>query len=171
MTEPLYPETSANPFELAIPVSDRVQIKSVFVIESRIKRGDDEQFTRGGFGLKYHHEVKRHDVDQDASQIRLQLSFSVITTKDGEPEAEPLLLIETTLALVYSLDSFDGIDEQNVRAFAETNGVYNAWPYWREFVQSATVRMGLPALVPPVFRFDRQASEPSTQVTNDPSEG
>ncbi len=37
--------------------------------------------------------------------------------------------------------------------FASLNGVFNAWPYFREFLQSATTRMGLPQFVLPVFRI------------------
>jgi len=42
-------------------------------------------------------------------------------------------------------------------AFARTNGIYNAWPYWREFVQNMIARMNLPPLVIPVFRLFGQA--------------
>ena len=37
-------------------------------------------------------------------------------------------------------------------AFGALNGVFNAWPYCREFVQSMSTRMGLPALTIPVHR-------------------
>jgi hypothetical protein len=40
---------------------------------------------------------------------------------------------------------------QDVRAFAEFNATFNAWPFWREFVQSMTARMGLPAVVVPLL--------------------
>jgi preprotein translocase subunit SecB len=52
--------------------------------------------------------------------------------------------------------SLEGLTEAHLDAFAKTNAVFNAWPYWREFVQSTTVRMGLPPLVTPVFRFPTQ---------------
>jgi hypothetical protein len=45
--------------------------------------------------------------------------------------------------------------------FAGLNGVFNAWPYFREFLQSATTRMGIPQFVLPVFRV-RKAPEPRT---------
>ncbi len=170
MIETPSPDTPVNPLELAIPVSDRVQIKNVLIIESRTKRGEDERFTAGGFGLKYHQTVEKVDADQDTLQISVRLTFSVVTTMDGEPEPDPTLLIDATLVLVYSLDSLDGLEDQNFQAFALTNGVYNAWPYWREFVQSATVRMGLPALVPPVFRFSRPSSPPTPVKVEEPAD-
>jgi len=39
----------------------------------------------------------------------------------------------------------------DVVAFATFNATFNAWPYWREFVQSMTSRMGLPSVVIPVL--------------------
>ncbi len=160
MTEATSSKNLINPFELAIPVSDRVQIKHISTTASRARRGETERFATGGFGLKYHQAVEGVSANHDTSQITVRLSFSVVTTKDGDPELDPLMQIDATFELVYSLESFEGIEDQNLQAFACTNGVYNAWPYWREFVQSTTTRMGLPALVPPVFRFPK-AHEPS----------
>jgi len=48
-----------------------------------------------------------------------------------------------------------------VRHFAETNGLYNAWPYWREFVQNTAARMSLPGLTVPVLRLGRSQPRPS----------
>jgi preprotein translocase subunit SecB len=31
------------------------------------------------------------------------------------------------------------------------NGIYNIWPYWREYVQTTTSRLGLPPLTLPVL--------------------
>ena len=36
--------------------------------------------------------------------------------------------------------------------FAKLNGTYNAWPYWRELVQSMTMRAGMSGITVPVFR-------------------
>ena len=159
MSETPSPTTRENLFDLAIPVADRVQILNVLVVESRCKRDDDERFNQGGIALRYHHGLKGVNSKPEASQITVNLLFSVTTTKDGIPEVDPFFFVECTISLVYSLDSFVDIDQEKLVAFALTNGVYNAWPYWREFVQSSTVRMGLPALVPPVFRFRHEPTE------------
>ncbi|TKJ41336.1 hypothetical protein CEE36_08450 [candidate division TA06 bacterium B3_TA06] len=39
--------------------------------------------------------------------------------------------------------------------FEKVNLPLNTWPYFREFVQNSTVRMGLPPLVLPVFQVFR----------------
>lgn len=40
--------------------------------------------------------------------------------------------------------------------------ILHAWPFWREFVQSMTVRMGLPALTVPVINVQALAEELQT---------
>jgi len=95
-------------------------------------------------------EVSTH---RDTGRIFVRPFFILATSKEGEPEAEPLFSIETSFVLIYTVESFDGLEEQNIHAFASTNGVYNAWPYWREFVQNTVSRMALPPTTLPVFRF------------------
>lgn len=47
-----------------------------------------------------------------------------------------------------------------ISAFARVNGVFNAWPYFREFVQSTSQKMDLPVIILPVYRVP-QAPRPS----------
>jgi preprotein translocase subunit SecB len=62
--------------------------------------------------------------------------------------------------LLYNIKSFEGLDEKAFMSFAELNGTYNAWPYWREFVQNITNRMQLPTLTIPVFRIQSSIPKP-----------
>ncbi len=75
-----------------------------------------------------------------------------------QAQEEPLVSIETSFEIRYGLPEGFHVDPQTLTTFAETNGVYNAWPYWREFVQSMFARMGLPPVVLPVLRV-REAME------------
>ncbi len=54
----------------------------------------------------------------------------------------------------YSLDKTVKASAAALDRFAATNGVFNLWPYWREFVQSMSTRMGLPPLTVPSFRVN-----------------
>ena len=69
-----------------------------------------------------------------------------------EAKEEPLVSIETSFELQYCLPEGLRVEPQTLTTFAETNGIYNAWPYWREFVQSTLARMGLPPVVLPLLR-------------------
>ena len=77
----------------------------------------------------------------------------------------PLLSIEVTVELHYRIPRIRDFSAQDLSKFANINGVYNAWPYWRELIQNLSLRMGLPPLVLPVFRIpQRQAEDLPRQV-------
>ena len=86
-------------------------------------------------------------------QITAFIMCKLSGTKQDEPPNEAVadsgtgLRLEAEFALRYRLNTGEPVDDNNVEAFAKMNGVYNAWPYWREFVQSSVARMGLPPLV------------------------
>lgn len=69
-----------------------------------------------------------------------------------QAKEEPLVSIETSFELQYRLPEGFRADPDTLTTFAQTNGIYNAWPYWREFVQSTFARMGLPPVVLPLLR-------------------
>lgn len=66
-----------------------------------------------------------------------------------------MLAIAVTYLLTYRMENVAGITKTHVKSFAETNAVFNAWPYFREYVQSTTLRMGLPPLTVPLLKLDR----------------
>lgn len=97
---------------------------------------------KGEFHQKRQPKEKRSDtVEQDllrmACAFRLEYAFNV---KGGPPADER--------------DSF-------FSAFANVNGMFNAWPYARELVHSTVARMGLPPMILPVYRV---ASETPRKV-------
>ena len=51
--------------------------------------------------------------------------------------------------------------------FFKINPVSNAWPYWREFVQSMSTRMGFPALTVPMLEIvPKKAAKRSRKVSS-----
>lgn len=71
---------------------------------------------------------------------------------------EPALEADVEIELRYGYPEGSDFRPAELEAFANLNGVFNAWPYFREFLQSATTRMGLPPFVLPVFRVRRAES-------------
>jgi preprotein translocase subunit SecB len=65
---------------------------------------------------------------------------------------EPALEAEVEIELRYGYPEGLDLRPDELQPFANLNGVFNAWPYFREFIQNATTRMGLPPFVLPVFR-------------------
>ena len=44
------------------------------------------------------------------------------------------------------------VSQELGQMFASRNGIFNAWPFFREFVQSTVARMGMPPLMIPLFK-------------------
>jgi hypothetical protein len=142
-------QSEAEIAEKAKHVSDRVQIIDIRLLESR---ADQKRFDEGlPRRMTQSIEVETH-LSRESSRLEVFPRFSlVVKRKDGSPE-DLLVRIEARFAITYAVQSLEELTEVNYEAFGQRNGVYNAWPYWREFVQSTTVRMGLPALTLPVYR-------------------
>jgi hypothetical protein len=140
----------------AAPVIERVKILSILLAESQIRRSPSADLRLPGLKT----EFLIHDVEvgsnADDGHIFVFLTFALRVSKptDGEEQAEAMVSIDAKYVLIYSADNHDGLDDEALGAFGATNGVYNAWPYWREFVQSCTLRMGLQGIVVPLFRPD-----------------
>jgi preprotein translocase subunit SecB len=135
--------------ELVRAVSDRVQILEVRLLESR---SEQKQFDVEVPG----HITTSIDVDTHFDSDNLRLSVYphlhlLVKQKNAAPQ-DYFLRIEARFVVTYQVRSDEGLNQSNYDAFAERNGIYNVWPYWREFVQSMTARMGLPPLTIPVFR-------------------
>lgn len=80
-----------------------------------------------------------------------------------QAKEEPLVSIETSFELQYRLPEGFRVGPDTLTTFAETNGIYNAWPYWREFVQSTFARMGLPPVVLPLLRAREVMEKPEAE--------
>ncbi len=90
--------------------------------------------------------------DLEAKQIVVLAQFRFQACRSDE---DVIAEVAGTLALRYSVEghSLRDFDAKLVQGFAETNGIYNAWPYWRETLQSMADRIGLHGVIAPLFRL------------------
>lgn len=72
-----------------------------------------------------------------------RISFSLDVQQLGSPPLH-FVSVKATIELSYRMTAKFENDELD--AFSRINGIYHAWPYWREFVQNSTARAGLPPL-------------------------
>lgn len=82
--------------------------------------------------------------DAEPKAICVQATF----TLDGRDA----LRIVATFEILYEYDASIEVTTEQMAVFGHLIGVNNAWPYWRELIQSMTSRMGLPSLTLPLFR-------------------
>lgn len=98
--------------------------------------------------------------------LRLEIAFRMAGSEDpvtGEvatkPEsANPALLIDCVYEVDYLLNEGFTPTEPQVKAFKDGNAIFNAWPYFREYLQNNLQRMGLPPLTAPFLRLQPKAS-------------
>ena len=133
-----------------------VQIENVRLVEGHCQtRIQPEDFTPSEFGATHGSKVLR-PIDQTGSFSVLARLTAEVTPKGvaGSPVNEaPLMRFLAIYELKYRVPSGEMFDEDSLRQFARTNALLNVWPYWREFVQTCTLRMGMPGFVLPVLRM------------------
>lgn len=85
--------------------------------------------------------------------------FLVLATMDArvvpdEGDGEPFVHVLVRFELRYRLREGFTATRSDLNEFARGNGIFNAWPYFREAIQTATARMDLPPVVLPLYRFE-----------------
>jgi hypothetical protein len=146
------PPDLPNPMELAAPISARVTIQGIMLVESNLRRTPDTLGTRSKLRVNIKVANVSYRIETESGKLIVLPTFELSAEREIDSEDPPFLSIRASFALEYTVESINDFGDENIRAFAETNGIFNAWPYWREYVQSTSARMGFPVMTIPVFR-------------------
>ena len=148
-------DESAVALQLAAALARRVQIDDIRLL--RMSAG--QNLRPGGLppNIKFESdaEFKLNEAD---SKIAVDVTFKLLASYNDSQLAEPSLMMAATFRVTYKISSLSGLSSFHYDAFSFMNGIYNAWPYWRELVHSSLSRMGLPPLQIPVFTTQNIAS-------------
>jgi hypothetical protein len=141
--------------KLAAQVSKHVQIEDVRLIQMSGRVYPQPSEAVGGTAhLEQTHKAKFRRTGADLS---IEVHFDLRGVhKDGDDKK--IFSLRAAFELTYRLDKEVLLSHAELLAFSHVNGLFNAWPYWREFVQNTAARMALPGLVVPVFRVPRAPS-------------
>jgi hypothetical protein len=135
--------------DLAMALVPRTKLEAVRLVGSTV--ASDMEKTGHAMEVQYGVDASSK-LDPATNKITVSTKFMTRAgTPSSEGQTDDVLRIEAEFRVVYSVDSMDGIEEKHVDAFGRMNGVYNVWPYWREYVQSTTVRLGFPPIVLPLL--------------------
>ena len=88
----------------------------------------------------------------------------MITSSECDPKRPPLKL-KVEYELKYKVPPDFKATKAEIGSFAKVNGVYNAWPYFREYVQTTLQKMNLPPLILPVYRIPPPPKKPAISST------
>ncbi|MFC1676573.1 hypothetical protein ACFL3G_05875 [Planctomycetota bacterium] len=138
---------NSKALDLALKISDRVNLIDAHLIDCKCEllefaSNEDNSFEVTGYtGYK---------IELEQNNIFVIVHFDLHTVNEDWKE---IARIGADFILAYKADSLDGLTEDNYLQFAKYNGVFNAWPYWREFVNSMAARLNLPPLTLNVYRY------------------
>ncbi len=85
-------------------------------------------------------------------ELRVVINFEFHTPSPFEEESSKRVDIRACVEVIYMANEDAEFDESDAEVFGRVNGIYNAWPYWREYVHTSLVRLGLPAFDLPLLR-------------------
>lgn len=144
-----------------------VQFKSVYLKSTNIRRGDgldSRAHNPNTWKLELARNVRyEFDAPSTILTVFVEVKGNVQdASAKGKAKAALVAEIQCEIAVEYFFNVTGGPKGDALApflaAFAQINGVFNAWPYIRETVQSLTTRMGLPPLTLAVFRVPEVAA-------------
>ena len=156
-----------------------VEIESVRLCEAHCRSAVHPSETANAINVKTSRESVVVKAPEDSGSLRIETTFTMevrsasdddrrLTPAPGSPPSRPpgpraalsdpppaklQAEIRGTFELAYELPHDETFSSEELQAFGQVNAVFNAWPYWRELVQTSLARMGMPPLTVPVFRL------------------
>lgn len=132
-------------------IAKRIQIQSVELLGAHFQRSDDgalpeaspsEAVPEIGIDVEW-------NLSDDGALLGCALTLGTFFEGDG-----PYDLV-ARFRILYAVEPGDPLDEADLEQFAHWNAVFNAWPYWREYLSSTLNRAQLPQFVAPVLPVPR----------------
>jgi hypothetical protein len=157
--------------EAAARVAQQFVLQEIFLVDAKISR---DPLIESPEALSLEHKCSTESLssDKDKKLVSILCNFRVAAF-NGEESSKLVMKIEASFCTSYSyvskpdihipddvdsilthleLDEIDSI-LTHLEYMMTINPISNAWPYWREFVQSMSTRMGFPALTVPLLEI------------------
>jgi hypothetical protein len=91
------------------------------------------------------------EISDDAVGVKMRFEF--LAPSPYQDEDKRRVEVTARIRVEYTRPNERGqFDRDDADVFARVNGIYNAWPYLREFVQTSLGRLGLPPFELPLLR-------------------
>lgn len=144
--------------EAAARVAQLFALQEIFLVDARISR---DPLIESPEALSLEHKCSTESLTSEKGKNLhfILCNFRVAAFSDKEP-SKLIMKIEASFCTSYVKKpdiSLPMEDDDSlltyVEYFATINPISDAWPYWREFVQSMSSRMGFPALKVPLLEI------------------
>ncbi|HLA86324.1 MAG TPA: hypothetical protein VJL29_16175 [Thermoguttaceae bacterium] len=151
--------TKNDPVILMMPVARAARIQNLRMLQASMKRGEDEDVR---FPLRVENQIRTGSrLNREVNTVIGIVGVRMLATSVEEDstdnvaravgESEPAIEVSSEYQLTYEISDISQFSDEQLHAFGCINGLYHAWPYWREYVQSCIARMGLPSFIVPVL--------------------
>jgi hypothetical protein len=144
-----------------------VQLEDVRLVQAAARTSIRLRVEAGEIEFSAQHSAKASQgISNGVFYVVAAFELRITSVKAGATEPKKLPLhLKVEYELRYRVPGDFKASKAELASFAKFNGVYNAWPYFREYVQTTTQRMNLPPVIMPVFRIPqppkREAATPS----------
>ena len=132
-------------------VAQKAVIEEIYLVDAKVSR-DPLNISPEALSLEQKCSTKILPADKDKNILSILCNFGVAAFSKKSPD-KMFMSIEASFCTSYILEPIEKFDPDDIEHFAKINPIYNAWAYWREFVQSMTTRMGFPALTVPLLKI------------------
>lgn len=165
-------EQTAEQASLAFEFHTHAEMQSIRLRKARLV--SDRLPEAGGEPIALRLSREARQLKAPEGLVRLEIDFrlegrkeSVACGAGSRRTGARVVLVECTWEADYRLAEGYQPSPETIEAFKDGNAIFNCWPYFREFVQSALARMNLPPLTLPFLRL----REKEGQYTQSPISG
>jgi len=161
-------EQSQDETKLAVEVHLNAAISRIRLARAKVVSRAIDEAPKTHIAVVFNFKSK--PLNAPASILRLEIAFRMagieekedaeegaLDKKTGDKKPEPVILVECAYEVDYVLREGFEITSEHMKAFKDGNAIFNAWPYFREYLQNNLQRMGLPPLVAPFLRIQPKA--------------
>ncbi len=125
------------------------------LVESESKLSELKAAQLPGHGTQYVNATV--ELRDDNKEVVVNIRITLHASYDGDQTKDPAISLMASFVANYSIEEFPGKDV--IEKIMPQIGMSNIWPYWREFAQSITTRMGLPAFPLPLVNTALQKAD------------
>jgi preprotein translocase subunit SecB len=144
-------KSSRHPAKRLTAKSGKLEFRGLRLIESSSKLGN---MKKDGLPDHANQSININLIIPDGSKdVASNLKIRLTCTYHGEEEKDPAISVFASFLVNYEvLEAFK--QQEKLSELLKRMAILNVWPYWREFVQTMTSRMGLPPFPVPLIYTD-----------------
>ncbi len=135
--------------EAVARVAQKAVLEEIYLVDAKMNR-ESKDISVKTLSLEHKCSTKILSAEKDILSIRCNFGVAAFSGKSPD---KIVMDIEASFCTSYVLKPIEEFNPADIEHFAKINPIYNAWAYWREFVQSMTTRMGFPALTIPLLKI------------------